>query len=53
VRKELIEYYERRGFNRTGVVDDYPITAEVGIPLIPLSLVEMTKKLGDWFVCVK
>ncbi|MGK5735051.1 GNAT family N-acetyltransferase [Acinetobacter junii] len=53
VRKELIEYYERRGFNRTGVVDDYPITGEVGIPLIPLSLVEMIKKLGDWFVCVK
>ena len=45
VRKELIEYYERRGFNRTGVVDDYPITAEVGIPLIPVSLVERTKKI--------
>ena len=45
VRKELIEYYERRGFNRTGVVDDYPITAEVGIPLIPVSLVEMTKRI--------
>ncbi|WP_151738516.1 GNAT family N-acetyltransferase, partial [Acinetobacter junii] len=45
VRKELIEYYERRGFNRTGVVDDYPITAEVGISLIPVSLVEMTKKI--------
>ncbi|QUY37993.1 GNAT family N-acetyltransferase [Acinetobacter junii] len=46
VRKELIEYYERRGFNRTGVVDDYPITAEVGIPLIPVSLVEMTKRIS-------
>lgn len=45
VRKELIEYYERRGFNRTGVVDDYPITAEVGIPSVPVSLVEMTKRI--------
>ncbi len=32
-RKELIEYYERRGYNRTGTIQEYPIHLNVGIPL--------------------
>ncbi len=31
-RSELIQYYERRGYRRTGKVLDYPIHLNVGIP---------------------
>lgn len=33
-RKELIEFYERRGYVFTGKVDSYPIDAQVGRPLL-------------------
>lgn len=33
-RKELIEYYERRGYRKTGVVEEYPRHLNVGIPMV-------------------
>lgn len=45
VRSELIAYYERRGYAKTGHVEPYPIEADVGIPLIPIKLIEMKKDL--------
>ena len=32
-RKELIEFYERRGYKRTGKIEKYPVHLNVGIPL--------------------
>lgn len=45
VRNELIAYYERRGYVQTGVVDEYPLDADVGEPIVDLYLVEMRKAL--------
>lgn len=33
-RTELIAFYERRGYVRTGEVHDYPLSAGVGTPLV-------------------
>ena len=33
-RPELIAFYERRGYVRTGEMQDYPVTAGVGKPLV-------------------
>lgn len=43
VRTELIEYYLRRGYRHTGITKDYPILADVGIPIVPLHLVVLEK----------
>ncbi len=32
-RKELIEYYKRRGYVQTGKTDAYPTGAKVGVPV--------------------
>jgi len=32
-RKELIAYYERRGYCRTGKIEDFPVHRDVGTPL--------------------
>ncbi|VAW67746.1 hypothetical protein MNBD_GAMMA08-1760, partial [hydrothermal vent metagenome] len=32
-RKELIEYYQRRGYVQTGKTDAYPIGIKVGVPV--------------------
>lgn len=45
VRVELISYYERRGYYRTGCIEAYPIEAEVGQPLVPIQLIEMKKAI--------
>ncbi len=45
VRTELIAFYERRGYVQTGVVEDYPIDANVGIPQVDLHLIEMRKSV--------
>lgn len=47
VRHELIAYYERRGYQSTGHIDDYPLSANVGIPIVGLHLVEMKKSIAD------
>ena len=46
VRHELIAYYERRGYLKTGVIEDYPLDANVGIPQVDLHLIEMRKPLS-------
>ncbi|MGT3820126.1 GNAT family N-acetyltransferase [Acinetobacter baumannii] len=45
VRSELIAYYERRGYIKTGNHEPYPLDANVGLPLIPIKLIEMKKDL--------
>lgn len=43
-RRELIEFYERRGYQHNGMVKEYPTHLNIGIPLIPdLSIEELTK----------
>ncbi len=32
-RSELIAYYERRGYQRTGVIKKFPVHRDVGVPL--------------------
>lgn len=46
VRSELISYYERRGYVLTGVLDEYPLNANVGTPIVDLYLVEMKKVIS-------
>ena len=46
VRYELIAYYERRGYVQTGVINDYPLDANVGTPIVDLHLVEMRKMIS-------
>ncbi|MFC2995828.1 GNAT family N-acetyltransferase [Acinetobacter sichuanensis] len=43
VRTELIAFYARRGYVQTGVMEDYPLDADVGIPQVNLCLIEMRK----------
>lgn len=45
VRSELIAYYERRGYVKTGNEQPYPVEANVGVPRVPIKLVEMKKDL--------
>lgn len=45
VRSELIAYYERRGYVKTGNEQPYPVEANVGVPIVPIKLVEMKKDL--------
>lgn len=45
VRYELIAYYQRRGYVQTGEVADYPLTANVGLPIVDLHLIEMRKSV--------
>lgn len=43
-RIELIEFYERRGYQRNGVIKEYPIHLNVGVPLASdLTIEELTK----------
>ncbi|MCH7312937.1 GNAT family N-acetyltransferase [Acinetobacter sp. ANC 3882] len=43
VRKELVAYYQRRGYQITGRKSEYPIEANVGQPLVPIQLIELKK----------
>jgi ribosomal protein S18 acetylase RimI-like enzyme len=47
LREELINYYERRGYRRTGLVEPFPMTnPRHGVPKVPeLTLVELVKPL--------
>lgn len=45
VRSELIAYYERRGYAKTGNEQPYPVEADVGGPIVPIKLIEMKKDL--------
>jgi ribosomal protein S18 acetylase RimI-like enzyme len=44
LRTELISFYERCGYQQTGHREDYPIHANVGMPLVDLHLLQMVKK---------
>lgn len=46
VRSELTAYYERHGYKATGAIEEYPIDADVGTPLVPLKLVLLEKTVG-------
>ena len=43
-RTELISFYLRRGYQKTGLVLDYPISAGVGIPKNPEMKIEALEK---------
>ncbi len=45
-RIELIAFYVRRGYQKTGVVMDYPMTAGVGIPKYSGMTIEVLEKLA-------
>mgnify|MGYP000299986808 CR=1 FL=1 len=47
-RTELIEYYERRGYQRNGNIKEYPMHLNVGVPLISdATIEELTKNAGS------
>jgi len=43
-RTELIEFYERRGYRRTGKKDNYPVHLNVGMPLVEGLTIERLEK---------
>lgn len=43
VRVELIEFYERCGYVKTGKIAPYPVHANVGQPLVNLHLIHLLK----------
>jgi ribosomal protein S18 acetylase RimI-like enzyme len=43
-RKELIEFYERRGYTRTGEVGEYPVHLNVGVPSVKGLTIEYLAK---------
>ena len=43
-RKELIDYYERRGYKRVGKTDKYPVHLNVGTPIIEGLTIEYLRK---------
>ena len=43
-RKELIEFYERRGYKKTGEIEQYPVHLNVGEPIAKDLTVEYLKK---------
>lgn len=45
VRTELIAYYERRGYHRTGATEPFPTDPRFGIPKQPLVLLVLEKPL--------
>jgi ribosomal protein S18 acetylase RimI-like enzyme len=44
-RHELIAWYERRGYQRTGAVHPFPDDPRFGEPKVPLSFIELEKVL--------
>ena len=46
-RFELIEFYQRKGYKLTGQLDDYPMEANVGAPMIKVQLLEMRKCINQ------
>lgn len=45
IRHELIEFYIRRGYEKTGVIDHYPFDAGVGEPLCDLQIIQLRKTI--------
>ncbi len=44
-RQELIEFYQRRGYIRTGVIHGFPIERNVGVPIEPDLMIEILEKV--------
>lgn len=47
VRKELIAWYERHGYNPTGKTEPFPVGPEFGLPKQPLHFIVLEKPLTD------
>lgn len=45
-RNELVAFYLRRGYQKTGRVDGYPVSAGVGIPKVQGLTIEVLEKFG-------
>jgi ribosomal protein S18 acetylase RimI-like enzyme len=45
-REELVAFYLRRGYQKTGRVDGYPVSAGVGIPKVQGLTIEVLQKSG-------
>jgi ribosomal protein S18 acetylase RimI-like enzyme len=45
-RVELVAFYLRRGYQKTGRVDGYPVSAGVGIPKVQGLTIEVLQKLS-------
>ncbi len=43
-RKELISFYERRGYKKTGEISEYPVHLNVGIPRVEGLTIECLEK---------
>jgi len=43
-REELISFYERRGYRRTGEISEYPVHLNVGIPAVEGLTIECLEK---------
>ena len=46
IRTELMDFYTRRGYSRTGIVRDYPVHLGVGLPLIDDLKYEVLNKVS-------
>lgn len=42
-RSELIDFYIRHGYEKTGIVEEYPVDLNVGKPLTELKLLQLSK----------
>ncbi|UOR07528.1 GNAT family N-acetyltransferase [Hymenobacter aerilatus] len=45
-RTELLAWYERHGYQRTGATEAFPTDPRFGVPRKPLALLVLTKSLG-------
>ncbi len=46
-RHELLAWYERRGYQRTGAVHPFPDDPRFGDPKVPLSFIELEKEINS------
>jgi ribosomal protein S18 acetylase RimI-like enzyme len=46
-RSELISFYQRRGYQKTSSIMDYPLSAGAGIPKHPGLKIEILEKRSD------
>jgi ribosomal protein S18 acetylase RimI-like enzyme len=44
-RAELIAFYERRGYIRTGIVEAYPVDLGIGVPIVDGLTIEYLEKI--------
>jgi ribosomal protein S18 acetylase RimI-like enzyme len=47
LREELIKWYERNGYSRTGETKPFPDDPRFGIPKVPLEFMVLEKKIHD------